>query len=215
MVLVDYLIARDGLPPRRGRAYDYVLAGDGLYLVAENRFLAARVPVAPARVRGLPVIYSHLSLHTGRLPDEIWENIVTTARFWAERGQEVLLTVTHDPAAGYRLLLPRQVISALAVSYAPLGDVVLEIHSHHRYAAHFSATDDADEQGLGLYGVLGRLDQEHPEVALRVGAYGYFMTVAWEDVFAGDRGPFHDVSTEPLDVPTDFLEGDDTGNLSH
>ena len=34
--LVDYLIARDGLPSRRGPAYDYVLAGDGLFLVAEN-----------------------------------------------------------------------------------------------------------------------------------------------------------------------------------
>jgi hypothetical protein len=26
MALVDYLIARGGLPPRRGQAYDYVLA---------------------------------------------------------------------------------------------------------------------------------------------------------------------------------------------
>ena len=35
MALVEYQIARDGLPPRRGLAYDYVLAGDGLYLIAQ------------------------------------------------------------------------------------------------------------------------------------------------------------------------------------
>ena len=52
--LVDYLIARDGLPARRGLAYDYVVAGDGLFVVAENRFFAVRVPVATATVRGLP-----------------------------------------------------------------------------------------------------------------------------------------------------------------
>jgi PRTRC genetic system protein A len=215
MPLVDYVIARDGPAPRRGQAYDYVLAGDGLYVVAENRSLTVRVPVAPTRVRGLPSIYSHLSIRTGRLPVEIWEQIVAIARFWAARSQEVLLVVTHDSTFGYRLAVPRQVVSALMVSYAPLDDVVLEIHSHHRFAARFSPTDDADEQGLSLYGVLGRLDQERPEVALRVGAYGHFMPVAWEDIFDGDRGTCRDVHAETLDGPADLPEGEDRGNLSH
>jgi PRTRC genetic system protein A len=215
MPLVDYLIARDGLPPRRGQAYDYLLAGDGLYVVAENRFLTVRVSVASVRVRGLPAIYSHLSIRTGRLPAAIWEQIVAIARFWAALGQEVLLAVTHDPIVGYRLAVPSQVVSALMVSYAPLDDVVLEIHSHHRFAARFSSTDDADEQGLSLYGVLGRLDQERPEVALRVGAYGHFMPVVWEDVFAGDRSAFRDVHAEPVDELADHLQGEDSGNLPH
>ena len=73
VALVEYLIARDGPPPRRGLAYDYVLAGDGLYLAARNRHLDIRVPVAAVPVRGLPPIYPSVTLRTGRLPAEIWE----------------------------------------------------------------------------------------------------------------------------------------------
>ena len=68
--LVEYLVARNGPPPRLGLAYDYVVAGDGLHVVADNRYLAARVPVARATVRGLPPIYASLTLPAGRLPQQ-------------------------------------------------------------------------------------------------------------------------------------------------
>ena len=35
--------------------------------------------------------------------------------------------------------------------------MVAEVHSHGRARAFFSATDDADEQGLRIYEVAGRL----------------------------------------------------------
>lgn len=203
MALVEYLIARDGLPPRRGLAYDYVLAGDGLYLVAENRYLDVRVPVAAATVRGLPPIYPAFTLRPGRLPQAIWELIVEEARTQGQSGQEVLLAVTHDETAGYRLARPPQVVGPLQVVYQPLSDLVLEIHSHHRYAARFSGIDDADEQRLCVYGVLGRLDRDRPEVALRVGAYGYFLPVAWETVFTGDRVAFRDAYFDPAEERED------------
>ena len=69
---------------------------------------------------------------------------------------------------------------------------MLEIHSHGPHPAVFSSTDNRDEQGLRLYGVVGRLGTERPEVALRVGAYGHFLPVAWETVFDGDSGAFRD-----------------------
>ena len=68
---VEYLVARDGPPPRRGRAYDYVMAGDGLYVAAENRALEARVPIARATVRGLPPLYPSVGLPAGRLPQRL------------------------------------------------------------------------------------------------------------------------------------------------
>jgi PRTRC genetic system protein A len=197
MALVEYLIARDGMPPRRGLAYDYVLAGNGLYLAAANRYLEVRVPVAAVPVRGLPPIYPSITLRTGRLPLSVWDQILVMARTLSRGGLEVMLAVTHDEAAGYRLILPQQAVGPVHVRYRPLDHVVLEIHSHRRYPARFSATDDADEQGLRLYGVLGRLDRMRPEVALRVGAYGHFLPVPWETVFAGDRGAFRDANFEP------------------
>jgi len=58
------------------------------------------------------------------------------------------------------------------------------MHSHGQMRAWFSTTDNADETGLKLYGVIGRLDAV-PVVKLRIGAYGYFKTLRWSDVFDG------------------------------
>jgi hypothetical protein len=52
---------------------------------------------------------------------------------------------------------------------------VIEIHSHHHFLSGFRLIDDADEQRLCVYGVIGCLDQERPNVVLRVGAYGYLL----------------------------------------
>ncbi|MCL4371612.1 MAG: hypothetical protein M1380_12020 [Chloroflexi bacterium] len=208
MPLVDYLIAREGLPARRGQAYDYVLAGDGLYLAAENRYLEVRVPVATAQVRGLPPIYPNCTLRAGRLPVDLWDRIVDAPRLWSLYGREVLLAVTFEGPSGYRFLLPQQVVGPENIFYRPPSHVVLQIHSHRNYPAHFSPTDDADEQGLCLYGVLGKLDGDCPEVALRVGAYGYFLPVPWDSVFDGDLGVFRDVNFDPIDDQEPMEVGD-------
>lgn len=201
MPLVEYLIARDGVPSQHGVAYDYVLGGDGLYLQTQNRFLEVRVPVASTSVRGLPPIYPSFELKTGRLSHVLWQHIVTVAQAWAAHEHEVMLVVAHEDATGYQLYVPRQATSATRIVYERRDRTVLEIHSHHRFPARFSAVDDADEQRLGLYGVIGRLDDETPEVALRVGAYGYYLPLPWESVFAGEKGPYRDLAAEP--------EGDD------
>lgn len=191
--LVDYLLARTGLPPRSGLAYDYVLARDGLYVVAGNAHLAVRVPVARCLVRGLAPVHAACTLRHGRLPAALWDEVVRVARLSATIGHETLLAVVHEPPCGYRLLRPPQVAGATRVVYRPSAGTVLEIHSHHCMPAYFSRTDDADEQGLRLYGVLGRLDGARPEVALRVGAYGHYLPLPWEAVFAGERGRVRDV----------------------
>ena len=120
MALVEYLVARDSLPSRCGLAYDYVLAGDGLYLVTQNRYLAVRIPIASALVRGLPPIYPFFALKTGPLPQEIWDYIVSVARAWGVRGHEVMLVVTHEDAGGYQLFVPRQATSPTTVVYLSL-----------------------------------------------------------------------------------------------
>jgi len=150
-------------------------------------------------VRGLPPIYPSFEVRTGKVPGELWRHMVAVARSWAEREREVMLIVTYEEMAGYQLFVPRQATSSTSIVYRPRDRTVLEIHSHHRFPARFSPVDDADEQRLCLYGVLGRLDRQRPEVALRVGAYGYFLPVAWESIFAGEKGGFHDISFEPTE----------------
>jgi len=200
--LVDYLVARDGPPPRSGLLYDYLLAGDGLWLAAENTALRVRAPVALAEVRGLPALGGACELRHGRLPGALWAASVAVARAAATRRHEVLLLVLHGPA-GYRLVVPEdQLATPTSVVYTPpllaVGEtVVLALHSHHTLPAFFSATDDADEQGLGLYTVVGRLLGDSPEVLVRAGAYGHWLPLPWETVFTGTRGVFRDVAFDP------------------
>ena len=197
--IVDYLVARDGPPARSGAAFDYLLGGDGLYVAAENDHLAVRAPVARCAVRGLPPLFPACALKHGRLPAQLWERVVRFFRVWHRHGREVLLAVLHDAERGYRLTVPPQIGGPDRVVYAPPADVVLAIHSHRGYPAFFSATDDADEQGLCLYGAVGRLDDERPEVALRAGVYGHFLPVPWETVFEGDPAAVVDVTLEDAD----------------
>jgi PRTRC genetic system protein A len=191
------VIARVGVPPREGLAYDYILGGNGLYVAAEHHHLRARVPVAAATVRGLPPLYPSFALPGGRLPQAIWDAIVTAMRCQPDR--ELLLAVVVR-ASTYRLVRPSQLGAPHHVIYRPPADAVLEIHSHSCHPTRFSPTDDADEQGFRVYGVVGRLDTDQPEVALRVGVYGHFLSLPWEAVFAGDRSGICDAAVAPADA---------------
>ena len=205
--IVDHLVARDGLPPRSGLAFDYVLGGDGLFVVAANPWLEVRVPVARCTVRGLSPVYTACTLPLGRLPASIWDGILRCLQVAHSAGCEVLTGVYHDGEA-YRLIVPRQVVAPLAVRYEPQDNLVLEVHSHRDGLARFSATDSADEQRLRLYGVVGRLDQSIPQVALRAGAYGYFLPVPWDAVFDGDCDSIQDVlSASDLGLAQEPFEG--------
>ncbi len=200
---VDYLIARDGPPDPSGLIYDYLIAGNGIWLAAENAALAVRVPVGEARVRGLPPLAGGCILKRGPLPQTIWRTCVGIARAFAARRREVLILVILR-AGGYELVVPEQVQTPSRVAYArprlATGDaIVLELHSHHVMRAFFSATDTADEQALAVYGVVGRLDRPVAEVLLRAGAYGHMLSVPWSCVFAGDAGAFRDLGAPDTD----------------
>jgi hypothetical protein len=156
----------------------------------------ARVPIAHATVRGLPPLHALVDLRGGRLPHALWEQVLAACGEQPER--ELFLAVTAE-VSGYRLLRPAQLAGRLRVFYRPPAGALLAIHSHGVFPARFSPTDDADEQGFGLYGVVGRLG-DRPEVALRVGVYGYFLPVPWESVFEGDRAPFRDTHFDPPDA---------------
>ena len=85
----------------------------------------------------------------------------------------------------YRLVVPPQAGTETSLAYRPPASVVAEFHSHGSSRAFFSGTDDRDEQGFRIYGVMGRLDTPRPELRLRVGVYGHFAPLDWPQVFSG------------------------------
>ena len=73
----------------------------------------------------------------------------------------------------------------------PIPDAVVDVPLHHAMRAYFSATDDRDETARRVYGVIGRLYSQQPEIALRV-ATGCKLRadepVPFAQVFSADLG---------------------------
>ncbi len=197
--LVTYHIHRtEPLPPNDTLAYQYILAGNGLFVRAETRFFRVILPVGPAVVRGLPLLAAQFQLRVPRLTARLLETILADARR-ARRPDgslnEVLYQFHHH---GQTVQVTKPPQRATGVSVLAAGDnaptVFCDLHSHGAMAAFFSAADNADEQGARLYAVIGKVDTT-PEIRLRVGVYGYWQPLPVTAVFAG-RGPYKDLYEE-------------------
>jgi PRTRC genetic system protein A len=205
---VGYLVKYpDRLEGERGIYYDYVLAGNGLFVEAEGPLMAARVPVAECEVRGLGELETQVVLRYGKIPQRHFD----LALNWmlTDRYKERFAAIVWD--GEYRVIIPRQAAekeavagggdeghgATAAVSYLNPDKVVLELHSHAKMRAAFSGIDNTDETGLKVYGVLGKIDVM-PQVLLRVGVYGYRDIVPWSDVFEGHLDGVDDVGLEEM-----------------
>jgi PRTRC genetic system protein A len=180
--VAGYLVNHPGhLQGERGLAYDYVLAGNGLFIEAEGKLLAARIPVAPGPVRGLADLEPLVVLRYGKIPGRLLELAVNV--MLADPGKERYVAVTWED--GYRIRVPDQEREPGKVEYSVIDNTMLDLHSHCAMRARFSGQDDKDEQGFQLYGVIGRMDRR-PEIALRMGVYGYFYSIEPSDIFEGN-----------------------------
>ena len=174
-----------GIEGVQGVGYDYVLGAGGVYVQSRSATLVARIRVSSCEVRGLAPVDEKVELPHGRIPVHIFE---LGLRFLqASPGEERFFAIRWDGLA-YRLAVPAQEGSAASLTYTPEADAVAEFHSHGHTRAFFSSTDDGDEQGFRIYGVVGRTGEFHPELNLRLGIYGHFAPVGFAQVFEGD-GP--------------------------
>ena len=180
---VGYLVNhREVLTGAHGIGFDYVLGSGGLYVQSESANLTARISVASCEVRGLAPVTEKVELAHGPIPARLFE--VGLRWFQDDPHTERFFAVRWD-GRSYRLVVPEQEGTATRLKYTPPPGVVAEFHSHGSSRAFFSKTDDADEQGFRVYGVVGRLDTDLPELSLRVGVYGHFAPVDWPQVFDG------------------------------
>jgi len=180
---VGYLLnTEDGLIGERGIFYDYILAGNGVFIRAGNPLIKATVAVSEATIRGLqPLqgVQGGVELRHGRIPRHIYD--LALSALMVNPRLELLVEVVWDE--GYHLKAPPQEAGECSINYQPLPDTVLEFHSHGLMGAFFSTADNRDEQGLCIYAVAGKLDRLIPDVNMRVGVYGYFAPVKFSEVF--------------------------------
>ena len=175
--LTNTLTGTDG---NTGVFYDYILAAGGVYLKAQNARLAATVCIASGEIRGLAPLKEDIQLLHGKIPLHLLN--LALSILITKPDIEQYLAITWEN--GYSLKIPSQQATAASVTYETLPDTVLEIHSHTGgVLAQFSAIDDHDEQGFGLYAVVAGLRDLCPTVELRLGIYGYFLTLSQSEIF--------------------------------
>jgi hypothetical protein len=169
-----------GLQGDPGVFYNYILAANGLFVRARNAHLAATVCIASQGVRGLAPLEEDVRLLHGKIPMYFLNLALSVLCIKPDIEQYLAVTWLGN----YSLSIPTQSQTAVSVTYETLPDTVLDIHSHvGGVPAHFSGIDDRDEQGFGLFAVVGGLRDLCPTVELRLGVYGYFMPLEKEDMF--------------------------------
>ncbi len=169
------------LPPITAALYEYVMAGNGIFIRGARREFQAQFCIQPCTVRGLVELGPSVQLSTPRVPREMISEMLGRARAARDRqGRpcEIVFHLEFTDASGWQCHVPEQNQSPMrakpsddspASSYAR---ACMEVHSHVDMHASFSSLDDQDEQGFRVYGVLGCISTR-PVMRVRVGMHGY------------------------------------------
>jgi len=195
--LIHHSIYRGVALPLTAQAYDYILAGNGVFKRAQSAHICAQIPISLARVAGLPAMDApvQLSVHPGRIPERLLYTVLADARRYAYQHREQMYQFRIERMA-VRLIKPDQRAGGGTVVYQADSEdgIICDLHSHHTMSASFSGTDNRDEQGFRFYAVIGDL-LGRPAIRLRIGVYGDFFALPVTALFTG-RGPFDDMLDE-------------------
>jgi PRTRC genetic system protein A len=183
-MIVNHIFAKNAqLPPiADGVLYEYVAAGNGLFVRAQRPGLAAMVRIGNIGMRGLADVQPYCMVER-RVPMRLFSWMLTRA--YQVGHNEILFYLTG--ARPWTVNVPMQKVSSAGViplSYDAGADTLIELHSHNFMDAFFSATDTEDEKsGFRVYSVIGRLNSPHPQIITRVGIYGHFGAVPSMNVY--------------------------------
>jgi len=197
--LIGYTTSKETAAPA-GQLYQYVTAGNGVFLRAARTGLEIQLPLATFPVRGLPELERKVSM--ARVPASILALMLHASRLASPN--EILFYLRWSQESGWSLETPEQVSTSHSVHPVdPLAGegVLMEVHSHNNMKAFFSVMDDREEaQGFRIYAVLGRVNTR-PEIQCRIGVYGQFLYISPSEVFDEDLA-----ETVPMDFQIEEAE---------
>lgn len=114
---------------------------------------------------------------------------------WELYGTEAALQLFYSPdREEYYWYVPEQYVTKYSLDLIRgeqesenVGSwLVMDMHSHGSIPAFFSSTDDADEKGTRLFGVIGNIDTV-PRMCLRAGTGGRFIELDQNCIFSVDN----------------------------
>lgn len=168
-----------------GLLYKYLYGANGIFLTAENKIFNTTIPITtiknPAQyVRGLEVIQPNI-----RLPKRVPSSLLAKMVYYSRQAipKEVLFYLRYA-LNEWALIIPDQKTGhAFAIPSNDSLYIPIEVHSHNTMPAIFSTTDNRDENGLRIYGVLGRVDRQVVDLRLRISIYGHYSVLPYQLVF--------------------------------
>jgi PRTRC genetic system protein A len=198
--LLGHHIALTGEVMSGAPGITWIWARDGIYKRGQDAVRDVTVLVNPTPpTPGLTALLPGIAWRglTRRLPGQLLTAMLAHARKAMDEGRPIEQQYHVTLEAGQvRVRVPHQDATPGRVTYAPpVSPVLLDLHSHHGMPAFFSATDDADDTGLGVSVVIGRIFGARPAIAARLCCYGHTQRVPTALLF-DHLGPFRDTYGE-------------------
>lgn len=162
--------------------FEYVYGSNGTFVRAKRQGLEAIAPVSYYKAKGLQAISASVQMSYPPVPVFLVEQMFAASRLACDTDNRPVEIVFHlyFENGNWHLAIPDQEQTATSckpldnsVNNSTYGKAIIEIHSHHGMRAYFSDTDNRDETGFRLYGVLGEIFS-NPQIRMRVGIYGHF-----------------------------------------
>jgi PRTRC genetic system protein A len=185
-------VPRYGELPAHASGQRMLLAGNGLFVQMKTPWLDCTMRVAEVGMR-LPFgpLEETIAFAFGVIPVGLLERFIAEARS-ALPNETAGALMFNVRTGGLRLAMHEAVAAGPGhVSYRTdeLPDdelLAVDLHSHGRLPAFWSAEDDRDDQGVRVCGVFGNLDRERPTARFRLVLNGLFKDLAHPWQVAGD-----------------------------
>lgn len=180
---------------------NYVIGSDGLYMVRKNRVGLFTTMIAenrdhiriPLVENGKQPVEGFTMTLENKIPYNMLLQIVAFFRrvFIEKNGAEAVVQIFYNPEEKeFYLHIGEQGVSGggatmdrdakLEVDHV----LVADFHSHNSMGAFFSGTDNRDEKEARVYGVMGKFQNQWPEMKFRAGTgNGDWLELSPFDVF--------------------------------
>lgn len=186
---VEHKIAFSSNEPLTAKLYEYLMAGNGLFVRARRSEFTATIPVCRVCIKGLPEIKTGIVWHKPKPPLRVFQEILDDARNnsdannFKEDFYSVLWSERLNDWTWAAISRERSLTSTIADDKrAEYAAACLELHTHPPGAFDFSAADDSDECGkFRLFGILTDVHGQ-PKIRLRCGIYDYFEQLTMDEV---------------------------------
>jgi PRTRC genetic system protein A len=210
---VEHKIASSDTEAISAVMFEYLMAGNGLFIRAKRREFSVCLPVCREPINGLPSVQSGIVWHKPKIPEFIWREILENARSGSDSIQfreDVYIVFWHEASCQWHwknIGKERSWARTIADDRFPeYGEACIDLHTHPGGTIHFSPADDRDESGkFRIFGILIDIHSPNPKVRFRCGVYDYFAQIPADFISEMPEG-FLDLNKVELSIKKALYE---------